>query len=198
MKGMESLYKRENGNVLIEIKLSSIIQLFNSFDPAPFNEKELDTDAERYIVDTVNDFAANTPFKIVIHLPPELAGTDSARHLVPAIHHHFAYKVLVTERKFRARYRYGRSAMLVGLTFLFIALIASQIVATIDNHILAVLVADALLIIGWVAMWEPVTVLLYELWPIHQQKKTYERISRMEVEILPNAQAGSIPDQARR
>jgi hypothetical protein len=36
-------------------------------------------------------------------------------------------------------------------------------------------------------MWEPVTVLLYQLWPIHQQKKIYERISTMEIEVLPSA-----------
>jgi hypothetical protein len=35
-------------------------------------------------------------------------------------------------------------------------------------------------------MWEPITVLLYELRPIIQQKKTYEKISMMEIEILPS------------
>ena len=34
-------------------------------------------------------------------------------------------------------------------------------------------------------MWEPITVLLYELWPIIQTKKTYEKISTMEIEVLP-------------
>jgi hypothetical protein len=33
-------------------------------------------------------------------------------------------------------------------------------------------------------MWEPITVLLYELWPIIQMKKTYEKISTMEIDIL--------------
>jgi hypothetical protein len=187
MTDIESLYRKEDGKILIEIKLSSIIQLFNSFDPAPFHEKELDTDAERYIVDIVNDFPAKTPFKIIIHLPPDLTGTEKAQHIVPAIHHHFEYKAMATERKLRARFRHGRGALLIGLSFLFIALLARQMVSNINNHLLAVLFADALLIIGWAAMWEPVTVLLYELWPIHQLKKTYERISTMEIEILPSA-----------
>jgi hypothetical protein len=34
-------------------------------------------------------------------------------------------------------------------------------------------------------MWEPITVLLYELWPIIQMKKTYEKIRTMEIEVLP-------------
>ncbi|HII98739.1 MAG TPA: hypothetical protein HA272_05680 [Methanoregula sp.] len=187
MPDSESVYRKVDGKVLIEIKLSTVAQLFNTFDPAPFHAKELDFDAERYIVDTVKDFPAGTSFKIIIYLPPDLLVTDRAKQIIPAIKNHFEYKSRVTERKLRTRFRYGRGALLVGLTFLFIALVARHLVTTIQNHLLAELFADALLIIGWVAMWEPVTVLLYELWPIHQQKKTYERISTMEIEVLPSA-----------
>jgi hypothetical protein len=134
----------------------------------------------------VKDFPANTEFKIVIHLPPELVGTDAAQHLIPAIHHHFEYKVLVTERKFRERFRHGRGSMVIGLSFLAIALVARQMVVTIDNHFLGVLFADALLIIGWAAMWEPVTVILYELWPIVQLRNIYTRLSTIEIEIQPS------------
>ncbi|MGB8892383.1 MAG: hypothetical protein WCC86_09975, partial [Methanoregula sp.] len=69
---IESMYRRKDGRVLIEIKLTSVSQLFNSFDPAPFYEKELDSDAEEYIVDTVQDFPAKTKFMILIYLPPAL------------------------------------------------------------------------------------------------------------------------------
>ena len=94
--------------------------------------------------------------------------------------------MLVAERKFRSHFRYGRTTFLIGLTFLTIALIARRLVSALDNHLLAQIVADALLIIGWVAMWEPITVLLYELWPIIQTKKIYEKISTMEIDILPS------------
>ncbi|HIJ07070.1 MAG: hypothetical protein XE11_1310 [Methanomicrobiales archaeon 53_19] len=33
----------------VELKISTVSQLFNSLDPSPFYEKELDTDAEEYI-----------------------------------------------------------------------------------------------------------------------------------------------------
>ena len=187
MADIESLYKKENGLILIEIKLSSVMQLFNSFDPAPFHEKELDSAAEHYIVDTVMDFPAKTEFKIVIYLPADIAGTERALKIPQAIHNHFEYKAMVQDRRFRARFRHGRTTLLIGLSFLAIALIARQLVsATLSNHIIGQIVADALLIIGWAAMWEPVTVLLYELWPMIQIKKTYQKISRMAIDILPS------------
>jgi len=185
MVDIESLYKKENGMILIEIKLSSVMQLFNSFDPAPFHEKELDSAAEQYIVDTFKDFPQKTRFKMNIFLPSDIATTDQAMKIPQAINNHFQYKMLVAERKFRSHFRHGRTTLLIGLTFLTIALVARQLVSALENHLIAQIFADALLIIGWAAMWEPITVLLYELWPIIQLKKTYEKISTMEIDIIP-------------
>ena len=92
MADIESLYKKVDGRILIEIKLSSVMQLFNSFDPAPFHEKELDSAAEHYIVDTVKDFSKKTRFKIIIYLPPDIASTERAQKIPQAIHNHFEYK----------------------------------------------------------------------------------------------------------
>ena len=80
---------------------------------------------------------------------------------------------------------FGRITLAIGLSFLAVALVSRQLVATMANHFLAELLSDSLLIIGWAAMWEPITVLLYELWPILRTKKIYEKISTMEIDILP-------------
>jgi hypothetical protein len=187
MADIGSLYRKENGRILIEIKLSSVMQLFNSFDPAPFHEKELDSAAEHYIVDTVKDFPVKTRFKIVIYLPADIAGTERALKIPQAIQNHFEYKMMVQDRKFRSRFRHGRFTLLIGLSFLTLALLARHYVSSLSDVLAAQLFADALLIIGWAAMWEPITVLLYELWPIIRLKKTFERISRMEIAILPSS-----------
>ncbi|MFA4824548.1 MAG: hypothetical protein WC593_05250 [Methanoregula sp.] len=184
MADIESLYKKVDGMILIEIKLSSIMQLFNSFDPAPFHEKELDSAAEHYIIDTVKDFPVKTKFKMVIYLPKELAESEQARKIKPAIQYHFEYRAMGADRKFRSHFRYGRTTMLIGLSFLTIALFTRQMVSHM-NYLAAQIFADALLIFGWAAMWEPITVLLYELWPILQMKKVYQKISGMDIDIVP-------------
>ena len=187
MDDIESLYKKVDGMVLLEIKLSSVMQLFNSFDPAPFHEKELDSAAEDYIVDAVEDFPAKTLFKMIIYLPPELVGSDQAKKIAPAIHNHFRYKMLVADRKFRSRFRHGRASLFIGLSFLSINLIARQLIilSNLANLFLAQLLTDALLVFGWAAMWEPITVLLYELRPIVRKKNIYRRISQMDIAIEP-------------
>jgi hypothetical protein len=185
MPDIESMYRKVDGQILIEIRLTSIMQLFNSFDPAPFHEKELDSAAEHYIVETVKDFPKTTRFRIIIYLPLDIARTEQALKIPQAIHNHFAYRVLVQDRKFRERFRYGRFALIVGLSFLAVALFARQGISQVQHLLPAQIFGDALMIIGWAAMWEPITVILYELWPIIQLKHTFEKISTMEIEIRP-------------
>jgi hypothetical protein len=185
MADIESLYRKEGDRVLVEITLSSVLQLFNSFDPAPFHEKELDTAAEHYIVDTVKDFPKKTKFKILIYLPADIAAAEQAQKIPQAIHNHFVYKVLVQDRRFRQHFRHGRWTLVIGLSFLAIALFARQEISHMASLLFAQIFSDALLIIGWAAMWEPITVLLYELWPIIEMKRIYEKISRTEIAVLP-------------
>jgi hypothetical protein len=188
MAEIESLYRKVDGKVLIEIDLSSVKQIFNTFDHAPFHEKELDANAEHYIVDIVDDFPLKTPFLLNIYMHGESAFDYDAKTLPQAIRSHFRYRMLEQDQIFRARFRYGRGALLIGLVFVAIAMILRQLVSTIlgSSHLVSQIIADSLLIIGWAAMWEPVTVLLYELWPIIKKKKIYEKISHMEIVVIPS------------
>jgi hypothetical protein len=186
MEDIGSLYRVEDGHVLIEMKLSAVSQLFNSFDPAPFHEKELDVNAEDYIVDTVKDFPLKTRFKIIVYLPDGVKDAKQALDIPEAIKSHFEYKALMQRRKFRQRLIYGEFTLVVGLAFLAIAMLASMAIdAYSSSYPAAHLVASALTITGWVAMWEPVTIFLFQLWPIVKQRKVYEKISRVETDIRP-------------
>ncbi|HKM82407.1 MAG TPA: hypothetical protein VJY15_15780, partial [Candidatus Acidoferrum sp.] len=45
----------------ISLKLRDMNQLFNSMDPSPFIEKDLDDDAEEFIVSWAQEFPHNAP-----------------------------------------------------------------------------------------------------------------------------------------
>ncbi len=52
----------------IEIRLSRPQQLFNSLDPSPFHERDLDQDAEEYLVDSADEYPLKKPLTLIIHL----------------------------------------------------------------------------------------------------------------------------------
>ena len=67
----------------IEIRLSQPQQLFNSLDPSPFHERDLDQDAEAYIVDSADEYPLKSPLMLVIYLPADQI-QDDARGLAQA------------------------------------------------------------------------------------------------------------------
>jgi hypothetical protein len=76
----------------IEVFVDRIEQLFNSMDPSPFQERDLDDDAEEFIVSWAQEFARRDPVSLVIHVN-QLPAQRDAQHLVEtAVHHYFAYR----------------------------------------------------------------------------------------------------------
>ncbi|WP_226999550.1 hypothetical protein [Methanosarcina flavescens] len=159
------------------------MQLFDSFDPAPFREKELDPDAEEYIYNAVDEFPLNKPLEIMIYLPPEEVSAEIEADLKEAIRNHFSYKKLLTEIDLRRLFHRGRKNLIIALFFLFLCLLTIRLFSTFEESLLNTLLSEGLLIIGWVAMWEPVYIFLYGWWPIVHKRNIYQKIVDMDVYI---------------
>jgi len=54
-----------------------------------------------------------------------------------------------------------------------------ELEAAADDYI----VAEGLLIVGWVAMWGPLDIFLYGWWPIRSRYKLFDRLARIDVEM---------------
>jgi hypothetical protein len=183
MTEIEEHYNTENGAILIEMRLRTVMQIFNSLDPAPFHEKDLDPDAEEYITGIVQDFPLAQPMKIVIHLPCREAECEEAQTLAEAIGNHFNYLEASAARELRLKFRQGRVSLAIGIAFLLSMGVISTLIAPYTTHGYVAWVAGGLLIVSWVAMWEPINIFLYLWWPIRRKQKIFEKISGMGVEV---------------
>lgn len=175
-------YRQEQDVYLIEVKLSDPRQLFNSLDPAPFIEKDLDHDAEEYIIDSVRDFHLKTPLRLVIYFPQNVS-SEAARGVPEAIHNYFKYRAAGARRELKFTLRQGRHSLLIGLTFLFVCVSVRQILELTTQAALAEILEEGLLIMGWVAMWQPLQTFLYDWWPIRGQRLIYEKLQQMPIDV---------------
>lgn len=182
-KGTEALYREQDGKLLIEIELKSLMQIFNSFDPAPFHEKELDANAEVYVYNSVAEFPLKKPLELMIHLPPSEIDKDTEETLKKAIKNHFSYRSLLTEIELRRVFQRGRRNMAIGFVFLFLCLLIIGLLSTLEGGLLKTTLSEGLTIIGWVAMWEPINVFLYGWWPLIQKRNIYNKILGMDVKV---------------
>lgn len=181
---METRYKQEGDAFLIEIKLSDVRQMFNSFDPAPFLEKDLDEDAQAYIVDSAREFHLKTPLKLILYLP-EAQIAEGAKHMPDAVHNYFSYRADIAQKEFKYTLRQGRWALLIGLSFLILCLTLSEMVKQIDHGTVARILQEGLLISGWVAMWRPLQIFLYDWWPLRLQRRVLEKLQQIPIEVRP-------------
>jgi len=183
MTEIEEHYRSENGAILIEMRLRTVMQIFNSLDASPFHEKDLDPDAEAYITEIVQDFPHAKAMKIVIHLPCKEAECEEAKTLEPAIQNHFSYLEASAARELRLKFRQGRMSLAIGIAFLLVMGVISTLISPYTQHGFAAWIAGGLLIVSWVAMWEPVNIFLYLWWPIRRKQRIFEKVSRMKVEV---------------
>lgn len=186
-KGTDALYRERNGKLLIELELHSIMQIFNSFDPAPFHEKELDPEAEEYIYNTVGEFPQKKPLEILIYIPPSEFDGEMELTLKESIRNHFSYKKLLTEIDLRKLLQRGRRNMTIAIVFLFLCLLIIRLLSTLQGGLVNTMLSEGLTIIGWVAMWEPVYVFLYGWWPIVQKRNIYRKILNMDINVIPGS-----------
>lgn len=173
----------------IEIYLDGIQQLFNSMDPSPFHEKDLDRDAEEFIVSWAQEYPVRESLGLVVHLKGAPGEADPARSIKTAVHNYFAYRRKLNRLALGHLLKQGRISLAIGLTFLAVCLATSELVATGSGGTLRDLIRESLLIAGWVAMWRPLQIFLYDWWPLLRLGKIYRKLSHMPVEVRSRAVA---------
>ena len=72
---------------------------------------------------------------------------------------------------------------MVGLGFLGACLVLRQLVVATFAGAAGAVAGEGLLIIGWVAMWRPVEIFLYDWWPLRRVARVHGKIAAMPVEI---------------
>lgn len=75
----------------IDIRLRTLDELFNSLDPSPLVDRDIDDAIEDFIVDSVPEAPRGAPISLVLHLPSgHLSGIDAAA-LEQSITNYFSF-----------------------------------------------------------------------------------------------------------
>jgi len=158
-------------------------QLFNSMDPSPFIEKELDSDAEEFIVSLAHEFPPKAQIRLRIYLN-QWPGEDPKELIATAVHNHFAHRAKITDLEFKRLLRQGRTSLFIGLLFLAACLLLTKLLLGGEAGTWAAVARESLTIAGWVAMWRPMQIYLYDWWPLLRRGRIYSKLSHMPVEVL--------------
>ncbi len=166
---------------LIELRLNNVGQLFNTMDPSPFHERDLDHDAEEFILSWAREHERDSDLRIrVVLRQPE--DPIAAQQVQESIQHYFEYRARIARRDLGELFREGRTALLIGLLFLAAILVLRDLIA--PSHGLADFIREGLMICGWVGLWKPIDIHLYRWWPLQAHGRLLSRLSRCPVEVV--------------
>jgi hypothetical protein len=167
----------------IEMKLRELSQLFNSMDPSPFIDRDLDDAAEEFIVGWARELPHKAELELVVHLatPPP---PDRIAGVAEAVQHYFASRAVMKRRELRLLLRRGRASLLIGLLFLAGCFALEQLARQAAPRPWNEFLTLGLQIVGWVAMWRPLEIFLYDWWPIRSDRRLLERLARMRVRLI--------------
>jgi len=167
----------------ISLNLRDMSQLFNSMDPSPFREKDLDDDADEFIVAWAQELPPDAPLRLSIYLehwPTE----DPKEVIATAIHNHFSHRANISGMELSQLLKQGRTSLLIGLLFLSVCLFLSSSLAAHAQEEWGAVATQSLTIGGWVAMWRPMQIYLYDWWPLWRRKRVFSKLSHIPIEVL--------------
>jgi len=168
----------------IEVRVNRLSQLFDSMDPSPFHEKALDAAAHRYILECALEHNPDESLRLVVHLPRSAA--SEAEGVVQAIHRHFRLEAAQARRVLRRRMRAGRFSLAAGIALLATcSLLRSAIPEALGGP--TGFVGEGLLILGWVALWRPADVLLFERRESRDEERWLDQLARIPVDVAYHA-----------
>ena len=170
--------------IYIELRLRGLEQLFNSMDPTPFHHKDLDPDAEQFIESWALEFPPNSQFDITIHLETPPSTGDPTTLVTAAINNYFDYKAEIMRRDRKQLLLTGRISLFIGVSFLTLCLLVADWLARFATGTFLTILRESLTIGGWVAMWKPMQIFLYEWWPLTRRQQVYRHLADAHVQVV--------------
>jgi hypothetical protein len=168
----------------IELRVDKIAQLFHSLDPYPFRQRDLDKDAEDYIVGWARELDRDQPITVVVYVPDGEVKSKEALELQEAFAHYFSYRADSLQSELKELFRVGRRSLGIGMILLAACLLSAHFVAGhLFNPPFVRMVEESLLILGWVANWRPIEIFIYDWWPIVRRRNLYRRLAAATVKV---------------
>jgi hypothetical protein len=124
--------------------------------------------------------------QVSLFVPPDQSGDDMRANVESAIAGYVARRVEWGQNKIRSSRNYG----LRGLVYAFVTVVASLAVYAAvlqTGNQLASAVAEALfIIVSWVAVWDAVESLIFNVLEERRMIRVWQRIAELELSIRPH------------
>lgn len=163
----------------IQVRVASVDGIFNPMDPSPLDERSLNAEVADWIEEWAEDFDKDHEITVEIYVADSgLAGRGQA--ITNGLHAHFEYRAWQSSRQLSKLMREGRISLLIGICAIAGFNLLSKAIRASTNPVVEV-IHEGLSVLGWVSMWKPLEIFLYEWWPIRRERRACRRLADANV-----------------
>ena len=167
----------------IILELNDVDQLLVSRDSLFYGKRMLNSEAEEFIIEEAAMASRKDHIHLRIHLRKnEISSKDE---ILTAIRQHFNYRQKKSRRQLKKVLQLGWRSLLTSI--LFFGLLVSLtfvIIKLFPEGTVSLTIRELLIIGGWVALWRPIDLLLYEWRPILREVKLFRKIEQCKVDVV--------------
>jgi hypothetical protein len=169
----------------VALRLNDIRDLFEKPEFDPLRGRYSELSGLEQITSELKPLSLQRPLRTTISLPRDKVAGDSARVASEAIHGYCDLRIRQIENEMASLRWQGIKALQTGILFLATCLLLSAFFGQLEvlPEFLRTFLSEGFLIAGWVSLWHPTEILLYEWWPYWRDKQLYKRIRDMEIII---------------
>ncbi len=169
--------------------------MFAALQAGPVSERVLDDDVRYYLLDEWERVRKTSPSTLTVYAPAgERSATDEeavATALRADLHRN-------TRRLHKAfpLSRRDKIVALIGVVVFFISILVSTVLEELSDAVLIIGISQAIVVVGWVALWPPAQSVVVDIIPHHFDRKRYAEFADIELRFV--WQETRMPDPAVR
>ena len=169
---------------IIEIHVKEAPQLFDARDPAPFHERDLDESFATYLVASAEEQKIRSrQFSIQIDIDEKHQTLDEEK-IVTAVRSYFTYRAELKRLEFTRTLRMARLFLTIGLFILAVCLFIANLLKSIESDFIQSTLREGVVIFGWVSLWKPLELFLFDWYPTYDQIRLYKKILSAPINVV--------------
>ena len=166
---------------VVSVRVRRLGQLFNSFDPSPFWDRDLDQHAAEFIEGEFLDRPRDRPWALNV---TTLDAEGFVEHDVQeAVKRYYARSADSTRRRTRERYRIGQWSLALGIAVFAICMLAREIIGDLYSGPAPMALDEGLIVLAWIALWLPTEQFVCDIQPLIRERRLFERLAHLRVRV---------------
>jgi hypothetical protein len=176
---------QEHRSTEITVRVNDLRELFREREFDPFTDEIDSVSSVARMAQLPHLVAKLKTVRLRILLPREQITPQTEVLARRAVQQYCAHMVAEARRKLAAMRWVGWRTFLVGLGFFGLSLASSAGVQRLLflPEALRTLASEALVVAGWVIMWQPLDTLVQGWWPYWEEERTFKAIGAMPLSV---------------